>query len=114
MPDERQRILEERKQLKAQFGELFDAVAAILFRHDPAGINFDVNTDEYEPEVGTILARLASCKSPEDVMKAVHDEFVNWFDPTIAGPLDRYRDLAIEIWGLWEKQRHEQNRPPTR
>jgi hypothetical protein len=36
---------------------LFDSVSALLFRHDPIGIAFDnENTDEYDPETGTILA----------------------------------------------------------
>jgi hypothetical protein len=32
----REEIKGERKRLKAEYGELFDDVAAILFRHDPA------------------------------------------------------------------------------
>jgi hypothetical protein len=43
----RDEILEARHRLKAEYGELFDATAALLFRHDPIGIHFDVNTDEY-------------------------------------------------------------------
>ena len=58
MPGTREQILEERRQLKAEYGALFDSITALLFRHDPIGINFEDNVDEYEPETGTILPRL--------------------------------------------------------
>jgi hypothetical protein len=37
------------------------STSELLFRHDPVGINFEVNTDEYEPKAGTILPRLHAC-----------------------------------------------------
>jgi hypothetical protein len=49
---------EERKALSGTYKRLFTEVSAILFRHDPIGINFEGNTDEYDPEAGTILPRL--------------------------------------------------------
>lgn len=54
----REQILEARRRLRVEYGNLFDSVAALLFRHDPVGINFDENTDEYQPEAETILPRL--------------------------------------------------------
>lgn len=105
MPKTRDEILEERRRLRLKYGELFDATAGLLFRHDPIGINFDNNADEYEPEVGTILPRLHACQSPGDVLKVVHEEFVRWFDPATAGPQERYAKIASELWQLW--QRHE-------
>jgi hypothetical protein len=36
----------ETQRLKAEYGDLFDSVADILFRHDPIGINFEDNLDE--------------------------------------------------------------------
>jgi len=41
-----EQILQERRELKAQCGELFDAIADLLFRHDPARINFEINPGE--------------------------------------------------------------------
>ena len=101
----REQILEERRQLRAEYGELFDSLAALLFRHDPIGINFEENTDEYEPEVGTILPQLRSCESEEDVLAIVHQEFVRWFSEGDAGPPQRYAQIASEIWELWEYRR---------
>ena len=102
-PDERERILEERRRLKAEYRELFEVVSALLFRHDPVDINFESNTDEYEPEVGTILPRLKGCQSPEDVRRVVHEEFVRWFDAPIAGAQERYASIASEIWEHWQR-----------
>ena len=48
----REEIIAERKRLKAEYRELFDEVSKLLFQHDPIGINFEDNTDEYEPEIG--------------------------------------------------------------
>jgi hypothetical protein len=97
----REQIREERRQLRATYGHMFDSVAALLFRHDPIGINFDDNSDEYEPEAGTILPRLTSCRSEADVLTVVHKEFVRWFDAGTAGSKERYQKIAAEIWHLW-------------
>ena len=86
MKRSRERISEERQQLKATYGELFDAVAAVLFRSDPIGISFETNLDEYASEAGTILPRLKTCESADDVLRVVHEEFVRWFFADTAGP----------------------------
>ena len=100
---------EARKRARAEYGVLFDSVAAVLFRHDPMGINFETNTDEYEPEARTILPRLKDCRSVDDVQKIVHEEFVEWFGPADAGPSHHYRDIASEIWGIWLRTKHTQS-----
>ncbi|HEY6947113.1 MAG TPA: hypothetical protein VI431_18385 [Candidatus Acidoferrum sp.] len=98
----RDQILENRRRLKAEYGALLDSISAVLYRHDPIGINFEVNPDEYETEAETILPRLSSCRSREDVHKVVHEEFVRWFDSS-AGSQERYKEIASEIWQLWQK-----------
>ncbi len=103
MAKTRDEILEHRRRLKAEYGRLFDSVAALLYRHDPIGINFDENTDEYEPEAGTILPKLNGCRSEADVLRVVHAEFVRWFDSGTAGPQERYNKIASEIWRLWQE-----------
>jgi hypothetical protein len=63
MTRRREEILEGSRQLRAEYGEVFDAVAALLFREDPIGVSFDnPNTDEYEAEAGTIPPRLSGCR----------------------------------------------------
>ncbi|MFA6561407.1 MAG: hypothetical protein WCV00_05815 [Verrucomicrobiia bacterium] len=99
----REEIVEERRLLRAEYRELFDEVSALLFRHDPVGISFETNDDEYEPEVGTILPRLRSCSSVDDVRRVVHEEFVRWFDTDIAGSQEHYAKIATEIWERWQR-----------
>jgi hypothetical protein len=88
----------DRSAIKQEFGALYADVLALLFKADPVGINFKDNTDEYEPEVDTILPRLSSCKGAADVEKVVHEEFVRWFDRDTAGPPGSYRVVARQIW----------------
>ena len=101
-PEERRR---GRAALKAEYGALYDQVSALLFEHDPMNINFETNTDEYEPEVDTILPRLAQCGSAVEVRRVVHEELVRWFDAKMAGPETRYDALAAEIWRAWRATR---------
>ena len=93
----------EREPIEKSYPRLFDTMAEILFRHDPLGINFEHNTDEYHPEVGTILPRLGSATSENEVLQIIHEEFIKWFDENIAGPTEKYADSAREIWSAWQK-----------
>ncbi len=87
-----------REELKQKYGVAYERVSNILFTEDPIAINFGENTDEYEPEVGTILPRLRDCRSVDDVRRIVHEEFVIWFDVGIAGPPEKYQTVAKRIW----------------
>jgi hypothetical protein len=91
----------ERDALKRQYGKLFTAISQVLFEADPMGINFEINTDEYEPEVGTIIPRLSSAQSAEDVQAIVYEEFCRWFDPVSTGPREKYAAVSAKIWTLW-------------
>jgi hypothetical protein len=102
MEQTREEIQAVKRHLKLEYGILFDAVAAILFRHDPIGINYENNTDEYEPEARTILPRLRICKSVEDVQSVVYEEFQQWFGDEIADSAESYKAIAEEIWCLWQ------------
>jgi len=62
----------KREPIEKSYPHLFDTMAEILFRHDPLGINFEHNTDEYHPEVGTILPRLGSATSENEVLQIIH------------------------------------------
>ena len=80
--------------------ELVTQVEKLLFRHDPIGINFEENTDEYRIEAQTIVMRLPEAADVDDLRRITHEEFVRWFDAQIAGPPERYRVVAREIWTL--------------
>jgi len=94
-----------RSELRRRFKGLYDDVTQILFEEDPIRINFETNTDEYEPEVGTILPRLRECATTEDVRTVVHTEFVRWFGPEIAGPAEKYTSAAKRIWEAFQEKR---------
>jgi hypothetical protein len=101
LPDWSQQARLQRPAVKAKFGELFEEVSEILFRYDPMHINYGSNTDEYEPEVGTILPRLKQCRSAQDVQAVVYDEFGRWFG--LPGEQEKYRQLSQEIWTAWRR-----------
>ena len=76
-------------------------VEALLYRHDPIGIAFGDNPDEYRPEAEGIVPRLPRARSVDDVRKLVHEEFVRWFDEDTAGPVSRYEATARDVWSAW-------------
>lgn len=82
---------------------LVDAVSQILFRADPAGINFETNTDEYDAEAETIVIGLPKAHHLQDVKALTHETFVQWFGAQTAGPIDRYTAVTSEIWNLWRR-----------
>ncbi|MCB9668110.1 MAG: hypothetical protein H6734_01420 [Alphaproteobacteria bacterium] len=99
---ERERIGADRRAVRDAFGaDLWDEVSNILFEHDPIGINFGRNTDEYEPEVQTILPRLVACATPEEAQRVIFEEFEKWFGVGHAGPIERYDRLARRVWDVW-------------
>ena len=71
----------ERDAIKREYATLSASISDALYEADPVGINFDVNTDEYEPETGTIISRIGSARSAEDVQAIVYEEFCRWFEP---------------------------------
>ena len=94
-----------RQRLTAAYKGLHDDLLAILFHHDPMGLNFEDNTDEYAAEVSTIIARLRDARSAEDVRRIAHEEFVQWFEADSAGPESTYAGLAQDIWDAWQRYR---------
>ncbi len=76
-------------------------VAALLYRHDPIGLAFGDNVDEYGPEAESIVADLPAAGSEDDVRALVHGVFVRWFDAVTAGQVGRYDALARELWSVW-------------
>ena len=94
---------ERRKKLSVSYQQLLNEISSILFHHDPIGINFEDNTDEYDAEAGTILPRLRRDLSAEQTTAIVHEEFVRWFEPETAGPREGYAAVAAEILTAYQK-----------
>ena len=101
-----------REQLKWRYGAFFAEVSRLMFTHDPIGINFESNTDEYEPEAGTVIPRLSSCKSAHDVQVVLHEEFCRWFGRATAGSLSSYEPLARDIWLFMQCMNWRHNSAP--
>lgn len=92
--------------LKAQYDGLYSNVARLLRAADPIGlIAVGAPDDEYEPEVSTLLPRLREANAAGDVQRIVHEEFVRWFGPDIAGPISGYADVSERIWRIWLQSR---------
>jgi hypothetical protein len=102
MESERDILRRERAALRQRYGDLFDVVASILFDADPIDINYETNTDEYEPEAGTILPRLNEASTVDDVARIVHEEFLHWFGAEEADAVQNYQPVAARIWEAWQ------------
>ena len=95
----------EREQLKKEYPELYSEIESILFKYDLMDINFGFNSDEYAPEVDTILPRLNKANEIEDVVTIIYEEFVRWFDEGIVKNKNNpaYMAMASEVWEAFNK-----------
>ena len=79
---------------------LVTGLEALLYRHDPVGIAFGDNPDEYRPEASNIAARLDRAGCVDDVRSLVREEFARWFGEDPARDADRFDGIAHEVWAL--------------
>lgn len=103
-PEELKSAAEDRRRLTGAYKLAMLEISAILFRHDPVGINFGGNTDEYDLEAGTILPRLRIDMTTEAATAIVHEEFVRWFTLGEAGAKSRYANIAAEILAAYRQR----------
>jgi len=88
------------------YGELYAEVSRLVREADPVRlIAIGAPDDEYDVEVSTILPRLREATSASDVLRIVHEEFVQMFDAKIAGPSEIYATLSEAIWQTWQRRR---------
>ncbi len=103
-----------RAEVRAEYSKLYLDLRKCLFRHDPVGINFETNVDEYDPEVGTIIPRLPDCRSQNDVLNVVHEEFSKWFGADVAGPKTNYTAISEDIWKIWKARKTQPKNAPDK
>ena len=85
--------------LNTRYQDFVAAVERAINEADPIGLlEMGAPADEYSPEIGTILPRLAAVERVDDVTDVLHEEFLRWFDHGIAGPRDAYEAPARRIW----------------
>lgn len=90
---------QQRMQLKAQYSELWNIIANAVIAADPIGlIRMGAPSDEYEPEVGTILPPLLSVSSEKECFIIIYQEFLRWFDASVVGHASVYENIAKEVW----------------
>ncbi|MCL2514726.1 MAG: hypothetical protein FWD85_01210 [Microbacteriaceae bacterium] len=77
-------------------------ISALLFDADPIGLNFTINTDEYDSEAKEVDRVLDSSSSVEALTVTIRDIFLEWFnaEADLVGPLERYAGAAAQIWEL--------------
>ena len=97
--------MSDRKILQKQYPDLFSKLEAIFFEHDPIGINFGSNPDEYALEVEGVLKRLPYANSQDDVHTIVYEIFCSCFDVQLARNKEStiYRNIAKETWEAWSE-----------
>jgi hypothetical protein len=82
-----------------RYQDLVAAVEGAINEADPIGLlETGAPTDEYAPEIGTILSRIANAERPDDVTDLLHEEFLRWFGEGTAGPRQAYEAPARRIW----------------
>ena len=82
-----------------QYQALVAAVKAAVDTADPIGLlRFGAPSDEYDPEVVTIVPRVVKAEDISHVRRIVHEEFGRCFGVDTAGPIERYETPAREIW----------------
>ena len=114
----REETVRLRNLIRLEFGGLYEDTLRILARNDPLGLisGGSPETDEYDPEVRTILLRLREADSKAALRRIVHQEFQHWFNPKIAGSERNYSKIADEIWSASTSFRTQEKRlkPETR
>jgi hypothetical protein len=79
-------------------------VSRLLREADPIRlIAIGAPDDEYDIEVSTILPRLREAKSPRDVQRIVHEEFVHWFSAETVGSAMYYARVSEDVWKACNK-----------
>jgi hypothetical protein len=89
----------DHKKARRKYKALIAAVKAAIDTADPICLlEFGAPSDEYDPEVGTIVPRVAKAVDSAEVQRIVHEQFQNWFGPDTAGSIANYEATAREIW----------------
>ncbi|WP_298510052.1 hypothetical protein [uncultured Kordia sp.] len=90
--------------IKHHYGKKFTELRTIINRHDPINLlATGVPSDEYEPEVKTIIVQLEKEMTKEQIHDLIYQEFLRWFEnDSVIGKKDSYKKLASAI-DRWNK-----------
>lgn len=87
-------------EVKGQDPIFFEKVMMLLFEHDPAGLNFGNNYDEYSDETARLIERLPEAESQQQFEEIIIEEFEYSFCPGHAAK-GKIKDASTAIWQLW-------------
>lgn len=97
-------MINQRDMVRRYYGRLVTDISDVLSEADPIGIACDIVTDQYEIEAITIVPRLETATSVDDVQAIVHDEFRRWFGASHEWSRRDYAAVAARIWELWRRR----------
>jgi len=86
---------------------LMQKLRDIINKYDPAGLIVDGVTpeDEYDSEIKNILDNFDSSIDKKQFASYIHSIFKQMFNEDIAGPVDKYYNMASEIHDLFVKKK---------
>lgn len=89
------------KKARAAYPQLFNAIRAVIYRHDPSGLfALGAPKDEHDDDVHRIISRLQHVDSPDAVPEILDDVMGYWFEEN-PDPKDFARAMAPPIWDAW-------------
>jgi len=73
-------------------------IGDLIARLDPMGLlALGAPSDEYQPQARAIAAGIERCHSLQECQEIIWGTFVEHFGES-AGPMENFRDLAIEVY----------------
>lgn len=88
----------ERRQLRAEYGEMFDACTKAM--HDVKLLGIVVPGDEYDIEAVRVVPRLPGCLSLREVQRVLHEEIPPMFGDGIQFSPEVLESPAARLWRL--------------
>ena len=85
--------------------KLLNEMRKIVNKYDPVGIYYTTEAfNEYDPEIRDIYTSFKKSKVLNEFTKEVHNVFVKWFFPSVAGKREKYIDLSKDLFKLLKNQ----------
>jgi len=87
-----------------RYPDLVAAVERAINEADPIGLLAGgAPSDEYAPEIGTIIPLLTNAHRPDDVTGVLHGEFLRSFGEGTAGPRQANQAPTRQIWDAFTR-----------
>lgn len=103
---------EQRRKLKREYGEFYEALVQLLAEYDLMGlVKMGAPKGEYEPEVDVILGRLHEARSPDALEQIIYETFVQCFslsDKALVARVKAQSEVMGSIaWNSWRRWQGE-------